>query len=90
MFLCVFVWRRQDWKIAFQAQPRPVLALQLGVGESWLAFALKQGEIPKHIAFIMDGNRRYARRREMEVGRGHALGFDRLREVRLCSSIFNC
>lgn len=29
----------------------------------------------------MDGNRRYARSREIELGRGHALGFDRLREV---------
>lgn len=42
-------------------------------------YALKQGAIPKHIAFIMDGNRRYARQKSMAVGYGHSLGFERLR-----------
>ncbi|KAM1479523.1 hypothetical protein ACFX2I_026793 [Malus domestica] len=33
------------------------------------------GPIPEHIAFIMDGNRRYAKRRNLPVGEGHKAGF---------------
>jgi ditrans,polycis-polyprenyl diphosphate synthase len=42
---------------------------------------LKQGKIPKHIAFIMDGNRRYARKHSLKVQIGHVRGFNRLTEV---------
>lgn len=38
-------------------------------------------KIPNHIAFIMDGNRRYARKRDQEVIKGHFAGFDKLRYV---------
>ncbi|KAM1568805.1 hypothetical protein ACFX14_034073 [Malus domestica] len=31
--------------------------------------------IPRHIAFIMDGNRRYAKKRKMMDGDGHRVGF---------------
>ncbi|PRQ47222.1 putative rubber cis-polyprenylcistransferase [Rosa chinensis] len=33
------------------------------------------GPIPAHIAFIMDGNRRYAKRRNLPVGEGHKAGY---------------
>ncbi|KAM0975149.1 hypothetical protein ACFX13_018506 [Malus domestica] len=33
------------------------------------------GPIPEHIAFIMDGNRRYAKRRNLPAGEGHRAGF---------------
>ena len=36
---------------------------------------LKAGPIPKHIAFVMDGNRRYARMNRKEVQQGHSDGF---------------
>ena len=39
------------------------------------------GPIPKHIAFIMDGNRRYARKNNLALKRGHTLGFDKLKET---------
>ncbi|KAL1494438.1 hypothetical protein ABEB36_010037 [Hypothenemus hampei] len=39
---------------------------------------LKCGPIPKHIAIIMDGNRRYARKKQMEKLEGHSRGFDKL------------
>lgn len=42
---------------------------------------VKSGAIPKHIAIIMDGNRRFARKNHMETGHGHALGFEKLRET---------
>jgi ditrans,polycis-polyprenyl diphosphate synthase len=35
---------------------------------------LVQGPIPKHIAFIMDGNRRFSRRHGIEFKEGHLLG----------------
>lgn len=39
---------------------------------------VKLGGAPKHVAFIMDGNRRYARMRALPVEEGHAVGFDSL------------
>ncbi|KAI5122205.1 hypothetical protein M0805_002694 [Coniferiporia weirii] len=42
---------------------------------------LSAGPIPRHVAFIMDGNRRYARGKHMEVFRGHADGFQTLRRL---------
>ncbi|KAG9442850.1 hypothetical protein H6P81_018704 [Aristolochia fimbriata] len=36
---------------------------------------LSFGPIPQHIAFIMDGNRRFARYRNMKQGSGHQVGF---------------
>lgn len=44
--------------------------------------ALKQGPIPQHVAFEMDGNRRYARSRRMETVEGHHRGFEALARVR--------
>lgn len=35
---------------------------------------LKSGPIPNHVAFIMDGNRRYARSKGFEVLKGHEAG----------------
>ncbi|KAF9594661.1 hypothetical protein IFM89_034344 [Coptis chinensis] len=36
---------------------------------------LSVGPIPNHIAFIMDGNRRYARKGNVNEGTGHRVGF---------------
>ena len=41
--------------------------------------------VPRHVGFIMDGNRRYARKREMEVKDGHEAGFHSMsRILELC------
>ena len=42
---------------------------------------LSAGPIPKHIAFIMDGNRRYAVKNSMAKTEGHVKGFDKLAET---------
>ncbi|CAH9052131.1 unnamed protein product [Cuscuta epithymum] len=36
---------------------------------------LSAGPVPTHIAFIMDGNRRYAKKQNLEEGHGHRAGF---------------
>ncbi|PKS12213.1 hypothetical protein jhhlp_001512 [Lomentospora prolificans] len=43
--------------------------------------ALRQGPIPQHVAFEMDGNRRYARRHRMETVEGHHHGFEALARI---------
>ncbi|KAK5118859.1 hypothetical protein LTR62_000068 [Meristemomyces frigidus] len=42
---------------------------------------LKCGPIPQHIAFVMDGNRRYARTHKLETVEGHHLGFEALARI---------
>ena len=44
--------------------------------------SLRQGPIPQHVAFEMDGNRRYARSRRIETVEGHHHGFEALGRVR--------
>ncbi|KAK3131683.1 hypothetical protein QOZ80_6AG0509930 [Eleusine coracana subsp. coracana] len=43
-----------------------------------LIAVLSYGPMPKHIAFIMDGNRRYAKFRSVLEGTGHRVGFSAL------------
>src|SRR5260221_11434585 len=47
-----------------------------------LLCVLKAGPIPQHVAFVMDGNRRYARTKGMKVIQGNVDGFVALRRVR--------
>jgi len=43
---------------------------------------IKDGEnLPKHVGIILDGNRRFASERNIEVNRGHAVGAEKLEEV---------
>lgn len=46
---------------------------------------LKSGHVPQHIAFVMDGNRRYAKSEHLEKIEGHSRGFDKLADcLRWC------
>lgn len=49
--------------------------------EALLIKVLRQGPIPRHIAFIMDGSRRFARTRNMSVQLGHTHGLRGLMKV---------
>lgn len=42
---------------------------------------LKCGPVPRHVAFVMDGNRRYAREHQLETVQGHHLGFEALARI---------
>lgn len=46
-----------------------------------LITVLAAGPMPQHIGFVMDGNRRYARQRNMAVKEGHTTGFYALRKM---------
>ncbi|PIA56837.1 hypothetical protein AQUCO_00700884v1 [Aquilegia coerulea] len=49
---------------------------------------LAEGPIPFHIAFIMDGNRRFARKQNLKEGAGHRVGFLALLAVlKYCSEL---
>ena len=43
--------------------------------------AMRQGPIPQHVAFVMDGNRRFAKNHKIEKVEGHNLGFEALARV---------
>jgi ditrans,polycis-polyprenyl diphosphate synthase len=41
---------------------------------------LKQGKVPKHISFIMDGNRRFAKNQHHKAFSGHEEGTKTLKK----------
>ena len=43
---------------------------------------IKAGQLPRHVAIIMDGNRRFAKKVNCERSKGHEKGFEKLTEVR--------
>ncbi|XP_013776736.1 dehydrodolichyl diphosphate synthase complex subunit DHDDS-like [Limulus polyphemus] len=49
--------------------------------ETFFINLLKAGPVPKHVALIMDGNRRYASKQGLEKTEGHACGFNKLAET---------
>ena len=62
----------------FQSPPVEWAVFQL---RELLIGALKQGPIPQHVAFVMDGNRRFAKKHRIETVEGHNLGFEALARV---------
>ncbi|KAI0701314.1 Decaprenyl diphosphate synthase-like protein [Cytidiella melzeri] len=56
--------------------------------QSALLTVLSAGPIPEHVAFIMDGNRRYARLHQKQVAQGHTDGFQALhRMLEICMKL---
>lgn len=66
------------WSWALRSPPAEWAIKQL---RELLIGALSQGPVPNHIAFEMDGNRRYARSHKIETVEGHHLGFEALARV---------
>lgn len=71
-----------------QSQWETIQNFVYGVLQRVLIKALSMGPLPRHIAFIMDGNRRWSRANGMRVSEGHKMGFQALRRVlELCMSL---
>lgn len=68
--------RLRKWLLA-----SPPIEFAISHVKELLIGALKQGPIPEHIAFVMDGNRRFARTHGIETVEGHNLGFEALARV---------
>ena len=49
--------------------------------EKWLKYQVKNGEMPKHIAIILDGNRRWARKEGLSLDLGYSLGAKNVEKV---------
>ncbi|XP_041463127.1 dehydrodolichyl diphosphate synthase complex subunit DHDDS-like [Lytechinus variegatus] len=49
--------------------------------QSFCLRVLKCGPVPQHVAFIMDGNRRFAKKKSFQTLEGHSLGFEKLAET---------
>ena len=49
--------------------------------QSFCSRVLKAGPVPRHVAFIMDGNRRFAKKEAVEKAEGHRRGFEKMTEV---------
>ena len=47
-----------------------------------LLHSLKLGPLPRHVAIIMDGNRRWTEKKGQKVTKGHIQGFEALKGVR--------
>ncbi|EEP80433.1 saccharopine dehydrogenase [Uncinocarpus reesii 1704] len=59
----------------------PPVEWGIGYLRELLIGAIKQGPIPQHVAFVMDGNRRFARNHAIERVEGHNLGFEALAKI---------
>ena len=60
----------------------------LGFIERCACRVIRAGPTPRHVAFIMDGNRRFARERGWDVAQGHRQGYDKLEEaLRWCCEL---
>ena len=52
-----------------------------GVLQRLLLWILASGPLPNHIAFVMDGNRRYAGKKGKPINEGHYAGYSALYRV---------
>lgn len=59
----------------------PLVSFAKGFAQELAINLLKTGPIPQHVAFIMDGNRRFAKMNGLELGEGHIAGFESLSNV---------
>ncbi len=50
------------------------------------AALLQSGPVPRHVAFIMDGNRRFADRLQLDRYGGHSRGYDKVNHFKTCTS----
>jgi ditrans,polycis-polyprenyl diphosphate synthase len=59
----------------------PGLSFIQHYGKNLIANILRVGPVPQHVAFIMDGNRRFAKQNHQETREGHNAGFQSLSHI---------
>lgn len=52
----------------------PLFWILVGLVQDFFVSVLSTGPIPKHVGFIMDGNRRFAKRQALPLKDGHSAG----------------
>lgn len=65
-----------DWISSF-----PLTQHVTDFAKSQICKVISTGHVPKHVGFIMDGNRRYAKKRHIEMKEGHSAGFDSMAKI---------
>ncbi len=80
--------RRQQPHVPTPEQYAARLALDAREDERWRAELLARGNLPRHIAIIMDGDRRWAAARDLPRTEGHRFGRESVRDVtRACAQL---
>ncbi|WFD25550.1 ditrans,polycis-polyprenyl diphosphate synthase [(2E,6E)-farnesydiphosphate specific] [Malassezia nana] len=83
--------REDDVQVSMPSIPHLSKAWWYGCLDGLFRFALQSlslGPLPRHIAFIMDGNRRWSRLSGVKIRDGHYMGFEALKRVlELCLSL---
>ena len=77
-FVVLFVSKKGIYLMSWFKEERKTSYLR-----SFCNNVIKSGPMPKHVAIIMDGNRRYAKKVNCERSKGHEKGFEKLTEVRV-------
>ncbi|PWY87358.1 Undecaprenyl diphosphate synthase [Aspergillus sclerotioniger CBS 115572] len=76
MSTSIHLSRFRKWLLA-----SPPIEFAIGHLRDLLVGAIRQGPVPQHVAFVMDGNRRFARTHGIETVEGHNLGFEALARI---------
>jgi ditrans,polycis-polyprenyl diphosphate synthase len=53
----------------------------LSLAKTLFGKIIQTGAVPKHVAFVMDGNRRYAKKQNIELKEGHNAGFESMAKI---------
>jgi ditrans,polycis-polyprenyl diphosphate synthase len=72
---------RAFFNFSVRNKKQKMLSLLIELMFKLAIFIIQLGPIPEHIAFIMDGNRRFARSRDLNTQKGHYQGFQNLEET---------
>lgn len=65
----------------------PFAPYMVGFTKEFMIAVMKTAPVPKHIALIMDGNRRFAKNNAMPLAYGHTAGAEALYRVCICVPI---
>ncbi|CAN6635169.1 dehydrodolichyl diphosphate synthase complex subunit Rer2p [Trichomonascus vanleenenianus] len=56
----------------------PIVQYGTSFFQDFMIAVLKTGPVPSHVAFVMDGNRRFAKQNQLRIQEGHVAGFESL------------